>query len=564
MNVLPQELVDQICNYLDPVDLKQALTVSRTLQRSAERIFLKEFNLKETNAERFLQLYTGDRVRYLRHVRFMPTLPMVVCGRDGIPLEYCRETPDDLSQKDKIFTCQIGFLFGTLKRLEGQTGYREAAEDLRLTIFPPRRAIDWPCLHRKCICWRVHLLHPETLPPLFWVRDLLVTNDDEVYQGKFDIFARRDHPEPGIDTQVPSKLDLRILADLTSRLPNLECLECTLDFCHWGMTMDHEPTRHYAQEWAGPYRDTRHNFARSMDTITLPSSLRCVYLNFHRVLFFEQGRDQREKLPNLVQPQQYDPFSTSLRLLSYNLERMVLVAMVDDTLFRATDGTIPHWPNLKYLDVMFLPTSPSGAEYFYGPRGEGYDTSPGYKITQAHYEPFERHPRDEYYDMMFHLQTRGIAAQFRVVPIEETLRPLLVSFANAAANMPMLRKAMLWTRLEFDPEEAYSYYEDREAEIQDKYGSQNERSELIWGIAYSKPGENFSLQGMGNKGCAARQLWWLTQEWQPDNSLRSVFQRIGQQEHGNEVIEHWASEDRHKWLSKREFCDAVLDQRSLK
>lgn len=99
-----------------------------------------------------------------------------------------------------------------------------------------------------------------------------------------------------------------------------------------------ETIRHFTQDWAGPHRDTRHDFTRSLESITLP--LKRIHLKFHH----PRGAypDQRNTLPNLVLPQPYDPFSSSLQVLSYHLETMILRAAVDQTLF---------WPLLLLAEI---------------------------------------------------------------------------------------------------------------------------------------------------------------------------------------------------------------------
>jgi len=151
------------------------------------------------------------------------------------------------------------------------------------------------------------------------------------------------------------------------------------------------------------------------------------------------------------------------------------------------------------------------------------------------------------------------------VPIEKTLRPLLVAFANAANNMPSLRKAFLWTSLEFDPQGLYDYYEDLSTEISE--------SEFGWGIAYAKPGKDAEMKMrtcsctgsrlsqcrhrdnplIGHRNRASRQFWWMTQDWRPDATLHTLFDKIGQFQHGNEAIHHWGSAQGQKWFRQSLF-----------
>ncbi|KAF1978059.1 hypothetical protein BU23DRAFT_364724, partial [Bimuria novae-zelandiae CBS 107.79] len=393
---------------------------------------------------KFLRQYTAERTRYLRYVQFIPTLPKANGDRDWD--DGCREKSNELLEKDEIFTRQIGSLFRTLKCLEDRVGIENIREKLQLTIFTPRRPVkDDPCRHLVCVCWRVHLLHPEMLPRLSSIHTLKFQDaTDFAPSNRMYIF------DDSIFHHVPSKLDLRVLIDLASKIMSLKQLECRFLTYFSGMHSTDETARHYMQDWAGPHRDTRHDFARLLDSITLPS-LRRIDLNFHTR--GDQFGDQREILPNLILPRQYDPFSTSLRVLSYQLETMVLQVTADQTIFWPADGTTPHWPHLKYLDVFFRAHSPSGEWYFQGPRGEGSNTSPGYEITQAHYEPMEANAIDRFYDREWHFDRELVETvpQFRIVPVNKTLRPLLVAFAKAANNMPSLRRALLRTGLEFYP-----------------------------------------------------------------------------------------------------------------
>jgi hypothetical protein len=549
MDKLSQELIDQITSYFDDAfdedDLKQILTVSKAFQNSVERKMLTQYHLTENNVDSFLRQYTGERICYLLYVQFLPTFPMA-SGSDRNQDKGCREKPSELLQKDEIFTRQIGVLFRALKCIEDRVGAERIRGRLRLIISVPKRTVkDDDCYHLICVCWRVHLLHPETLPRLSSVHTL------EFKDGGF-VFINRGYTKPDVRRGTTSKLDLRVLIDIASKLSSLEQLKCSLEAYFDGMHVAKESIRHFTQDWAGPHRDTRHDFARLLDSTTLPSLKR---MNLTLLPGCDRHRDQREILPNLILPRQYDPFSTSLRVLSYQLETMVLQVTADQTLFWPTDGTAPHWPNLRYLNVFFYAYSPSGEWYFQGPQGEGSDTSPGYEITQAHYEPMEANATDRYHDGIYNItyEAADTKTQFRIVPIDKTLRPFLIAFANAANNMPSLRKALLWTGLEFCPGDVYSYYKELSTEMSNAAW----QSDLGWGIAYAKPGEDVDMKGIGHKDCASRQFWWMTQDWQPDATLHSLFDKIGRFQHGNEAIHHWGSAHGQKWF-RRSLFDGLI------
>jgi hypothetical protein len=152
------------------------------------------------------------------------------------------------------------------------------------------------------------------------------------------------------------------------------------------------------------------------------------------------------------------------------------------------------------------------------------------------------------------------------VPNKKTIGPLPYSFAKAAKNMPSLRKAVLWTGLEFDPTAAYGGYKDLQAEIHDTAGDEHF---LGWGIIYTRPGGNINIKNHPHRdcnstelwsheeGCALRQFWWLTQDWRPDATLYTLFDKIGQFEHGNEAIHYWPSDQEHNWHLRYTFEGSV-------
>lgn len=83
------------------------------------------------------------------------------------------------------------------------------------------------------------------------------------------------------------KVDLRVLVDLVSRLPRLELLGCKLLGAGSGWTTYYpsRAIRYIAQDWAGPYRDSRNDFAKAIKTTALPLTLREARLDFLHPLF---------------------------------------------------------------------------------------------------------------------------------------------------------------------------------------------------------------------------------------------------------------------------------------
>ncbi|KAF2871533.1 hypothetical protein BDV95DRAFT_572233 [Massariosphaeria phaeospora] len=136
---------------------------------------------------------------------------------------------------------------------------------------------------------------------------------------------------------------------------------------------------------------------------------------------------------------------------------------------------------------MFHVASPSGAWYFEGPRGKSRDTI-GYEVNESSYPPLEHTEDDECEDG--EVKDSGFRSfeiiydfQFRISPNENVLKPFLSNFAKAAANMPGLRTAVLWSPLRFDmngreADESEPSYDDLPSNLC------NQRDNLAWGLAY--------------------------------------------------------------------------------
>ena len=540
MNQLPQELVDRISNYLDYDSLKNTLFLSRCFQYAAEQYSgaFSKFDLTEENADEFLKTYCGRRFRYLQDLKFATSVPALESdGKDDE--ESCRDTAEELESIDQEFTRQINFLFSTLKTLESDLDSANSPGKIHLLIFAPTRAIDYNhfCLHRAFVSWRVHLLAPSTLPTLSSVRFLTIETSDEY---DFTVKGFENYPDPAL-----RKIDLRVLIDVSHKLPNLENLQCKIGGDEWfsgqeAEADDIEAANLIRKDWEGPRRDSRHDFAKAVKHAALPC-LRHARLDFIYPMHESDWIDQRRAMPNLTQPATYDPFSTSLRILSYQLRTMKLRVVADKTLFWPANSSTPSWPNLESVSVMFHMVTPTGTWYFQGLPGVG--ASEGYEITEQSYPPLETTEMDEssdfyiidYYNWVEH----RVIAQYRVMPNDETLVPFLTAFAKSAALMPLLKEVALWCPLEFRTENTHlsNDYENFDISQVSKY-----QGELAWGVGYTKPGTLAFTSKPGEDFAPLRQLWWKVGKWRPDPGLHNLFQKIGRSEHGEDLAEYWADE----------------------
>ncbi|KAF2251579.1 hypothetical protein BU26DRAFT_518202 [Trematosphaeria pertusa] len=560
MNKVPQELIDRISSYLQYEDLKRTLFVSRKFQLAAEEqsgAFAKPtITANPESAARFLNLYSGRRFQYLRCIKFRTSFPSLHWDEktmnvfDDMP--SCRYSLDDLKRMDQHFTNQIYLLFSTLAALEGcaTSTQGHAVKSIQLTIYTPTRVVDQNCYcwHHTYISWRVHLLSPATLPEIMSVRSLKIKNGANLNP----LNGYRQHPSV-------RKMDLRILLGLTQKFPNLERLKCRVGGDEWPSDLCDNPGRHFTHDWEGPRRDSRRDFARTMDSITLPS-LRYVDLDFMNPLGFSMYLDQRQAMPNLVMPSQHDPFSASLRALSYPLRRMTLRVMADETLFWPSGKTSapPVWPRLESLSVMFHTATPSGKWYFRGLFNEG--AVGGFEVTDDHYPPLtqttEDEEMDDRYDYIKWDETE--LAQYRLLPNETPLVPLLTAFAKAAAyGMPSLRNAALWSPLKLSAKDVSAFYEDYDGSDLAKYPDRD----LAWGIAYARPGEEALTMYEKNNHCQVRQIWWMVgNRWEPDFELHDLFRRIGLHEHGEGLKEHWDDDQYGRGLVEQYVFEAFEER----
>jgi hypothetical protein len=553
MDKLPQELVDNISAYLELKDLKNTLLVSRKFQYAAEqysRVY-ENFHLTEQNADQFVSRYDGYRFRYLRNVLFETSFPTFDDEED------CRYNAEELRIIDQDFTRQITNLFLVLKSLETSVTDQYGPGKIHLTIFTPTRESTtepW-CLHRTFVSWRVHLLSPSTLPNLDCVHHITVT------RGNHRICWE------GFDPQL-RQIDLRVLLDISSKLPNLEVLSCELGGDEWLKNcFAREALRQITQDWEGPRRDSRHDFAKALEKgITLPE-LRHVRLDFLYPLNLVEDIDQQRAMPNLTLPATYDPFSSSLRILSYQLRTMTLRVVADETLFWPADNSTPSWPNLEVLNICFHMVSPSGSWYFKGLPGIG--ATAGYEVTDAHYPPLEPTDDDEKADNErpdSGVDLEVVTVRYRIDPNEDTIVPFLAAFARAATLMPKLKQAMIWSPLTFsvryaDSEsgggirDAYRHFDISQVSVY----QDDTITELAWGMAYTRPGEKAFESGPSDSPLDCRQIVWKVARWRPNPELHLLIQGIGRSEHGEALSEIWNDEWVGEGLDYRDEFERDID-----
>lgn len=542
MDRLPQELVDLVSSHLSREDLKNTLVVSQKFQYAAERCSeaFSKFDLTTDNAPRFLSTYSGHRLRYLQVISFSTTFPDL--RQRGLMENECRETEDDIKSIDEDFTRQIIFLYSTIKEMEARTNEHGFAHLIIYTPASHESYVARNCQHSKFISWRVRLLDSASLPSVLSIRSLML----ETPQHSFGYAS----------ATVLRKIDLRTMIDLAMQLPNLKSIQCKLGGDEWYTSFRTGALVHIAQDCAGPRRDSRHHLGQVLEEIVRTGvlmKLRHVSMDFLYPLFSVECIDQRLPLPDMTTPSLYDPLSSGLCLLSSHLRTMHIRLIADSTLFWPSDGSMPSWPRLERLNVMFHMSTPSGLWYFHGPPVVGATT--GYSVTEDAYPPLsdlEEDSDDDREAAYVNWNQDQVIYSYRVVPNEATLIPFLTAFATAAAQMHVLKEVALWCPLKYDTD---SIGEDPDSEVYtaSELGLESDfNRELAWGIAYAAPGEPFFSGIPEEQSSDHHRMWWSVAGWRPSVELHNLFQRIGCGRHGGKLDEYW---DDGTWDTCERFYD---------
>ncbi|KAI1496857.1 hypothetical protein F5X99DRAFT_398859 [Biscogniauxia marginata] len=498
MIVIPQEIFDTIVSYVDYETRRSVLTVSRRFQLAIERLTWRDIHVNGDDIESFQKLCTSHRTEALRELTFEVKFPNLR-PKDEESLVSCRPTIEEIRADNELFTSQSCGLFRALKIVEEQVMTSSG---------------NLPRIGRS---WRLCLLRPHDLPELSWIKKLSFGENGRCYYG-------------GSNGAYEFPLDLRMLIDLSTKLPGLENLSCPYLPERFPYYYEAAVIRHFTHPWEGPWRDSRHNFCAAVKSqlANLPVGLRLVTIRFGEASgWFGGSMDQSRALPNLVAPSSYDPLSSSIRLLSQNLTHLDLQICADSTLFWPSldegVGNAPSWPHLKRLIVRFHNASPSGIWYFQGPRGEGRDVT-NFEVTEAHYPPLEDNETDAYWDDVW--DTEGgreemIAPdEFRIVPNDEVLEPFLEAFAKALGNMRAIEEAELSTLLVWKPSE------ERQTQDYPDWPPGDLFKKTRWGIKY-------------NVQSGSRCLEWQVGGWRPNYKLHQLFRVACGDSSGAGLEERW-------------------------
>ncbi|PGH29602.1 hypothetical protein GX50_07635 [[Emmonsia] crescens] len=509
MGTFPQEIIELIVYFADYVTCRRLLTVSRGFQSAVERSSWSGYrHLPNSDIKVFLALYRGYRVRFLRNI--IVNLDFPESRDEEKALLECREALDDIRTNNEFLTRQISDLFMAIKTLEERERPKDLPKVVSLIIETPFQpnTNEQHCDHRRFHGWRVQLLNHQELPKLSSIRTLVIGED-----GRKDAACRDERP-----------LDLRVVADLVSKLPNLEVLDCQYLHERFPNYALYPVLSHFTRPWEGPWRDSRHAFAKAMTGDIFPAKLKTAKLHFgsNRDSHLGWHVDQNVTLPNLIEPLSYDPLCSALRVFSLRLTELDIHIFADSSLFWPSSGESgaapPHWPYLKRLNVEFQPASPSGVWYFQGPDGEGRNAT-AYKVTHEHYPSLTESEADKEWDRNRYDEDGTLLSVsnslFRIIPIDEHLEPFLEAFAKALCNMPLLEEACLLTTLMWRPGARIGCKDDN-------YATAN-----WWSVTYAATSAVPCL------------TWQVIGGWRPSDELRQHFYDVARQNSRLPLNEKW-------------------------
>ncbi|KAI1172266.1 hypothetical protein F4777DRAFT_521167 [Nemania sp. FL0916] len=474
--------------------------------------------------------YHGPLRAYLT---FDVSFPLLLHSNES-PLP-CRETARELAAASAHFSAQIGALFDVLKELQGplkQTTRilkdgRVHEEGLELTIRIQRQSFDryLDCYHRTYHSRHVVLYNSASLPSLSSVVKLRIESV----------------PNYGAEVHFASvrSISPRVPLDILAHLPCIREIDCPWLWERPPIAFQALPMRHYTRPWEGPWRDSRHAFARAAHQLDgyLPSSLVKARLWFWKPSTFND--DQSVQMPNLIHPALADPISVGIRAIAPGLEELNVRAFLTPDLF---DAETP-WLRMKRLRVEFHPLRPDGSWYFVGPRGENPNPE-GFEIQHEHYPPAICSPEDEEMDDLWIENEEGyeedtrLPDAFRTEPLSDNIEPLLLAFATALTKMPSLKEAELFAYVEWNPSES------RKAEYADDMPYE-EYSIHRWGVKYiSAAGDSKAL------------VEWQVGTWRPQENIVKLFEALSGDD---EVIVLWKPFD---FLRSRDPGDISADKYS--
>jgi hypothetical protein len=465
MDCLPLEIIAIIVSYLPKHTTVQAeveaahttqkaqlvrpriACLSRKWQFAVERLVHREVRFKHTELDEFAAIFSHPRRRgLLRTLRFEIVLP----GYGDVDCAVY-ESDEERLANNKVASGAITALFGVLATWGSDPA-------------------------RTAILLYMHVYSP--MDPQHRGADKLVQDRlDNLCRRRADLFEQR-YQHSYIQLSDPANLPAapclrRVIPDAGARHFHPSSSLALL-------TAAASATSHLSWQYAEPgvyaplRRRMRDELAHTLQTFRLPRSARRFTVDLE-----SHPYQHAQRLPDLVSPRTHDPLCAALHRVvgdGDGLEALSYTGQVDPSFFwpyfdsAAADGgggvgvgepPEPFWCSLVELSVDFDMRSPSGRWYFRGAAGDAHNVPSSDEPLPAeggYMPPGYGSDEDEWDEAAeYEVSLRPVGREgdgtldllddFRVVPDEEALLPLLEAFARAVAQMPALRTACLTSRL---------------------------------------------------------------------------------------------------------------------
>ncbi|KAK4171275.1 hypothetical protein QBC36DRAFT_100008 [Triangularia setosa] len=479
-------------------------TISSKWQHAVERLLFEEILLTNDELDDFNSIFSANqthRRRFLQHLNFRIILPE---SSDADDTRY--ESDSRRRAVDQFATEAVRALFNILSTWASAPG---PWFELSLGI-PVAKDKTQTCRYSY-----VSIQGAENLPALPFIRELHMSPDDLVPAS--DAY-RQFHPTT--------------MFSLMEKMPSQ-------DEVQW----DYKPPGLYL----ALRRQLRNSFIDSLQKVQLSPAVRKIW--FYGSELHEEAYPHDQRLPNLIHPHQQDPLCSTLHRVvdKHNIREFWMEGQVEPSLFwpyPETEAPPPFWQAMETLHIGCSLEAPNGRWYF--------KPTPGYLVNHASpsEEPLpvdniEHMPpgygtTDDTVRAFLYRRSLRTDRKFRGVPNDAMVAPLLVSFARAMSQMPLLKFAVLWNN---PMEETWSFtLEYRAPGYQPEY-------EKYSGAKFpdlSKPRVIFEASSRAG-----------AHRWRPNEDVVEIFRNVSMESHGKkaEIISWWDRKEHEEEIEDAGLAD---------
>jgi hypothetical protein len=441
---------------------------------------------------------------------------------------------------------------------------------LRAEIFIERQRFNIPldCGHRSNHIRRLTVLNPATLPLLNRVTSLHVPPGHHYSYHDGSMACVRP-------------LSFGTLFDLAARLPYLRELKFHWLWESFPIAFESRALRVLARVWAGPWRESRVEFARAVRRALplLPPSLTRARLWFWRPYSYGDEFDQAAQMPDLVNTSALslsssttaaaefkdttaavsldyaaqmpglvealslsslpplspsssttsefngvDPVSLGLQALGGRLEELDVRAVITPDLFPSGDDSTP-WPSMRHLKVEFYPCAPDGRWYFSGPRDEN-PCPTGFAITrEEHYQP----GLEDHEELQNLLWEEDDEMDHKGEGLDSLRQPDMFRTCPIAEHVnPLLlafASSLQHKMPALEDAELFTWltWRPSEARAQEYEGSDDVPPLGEWGTTLFRWGVRYDAPKGDGKG---KVTWRVSQDWKPSDEVVKAFEEL--------------------------------------